>query len=98
MRSERRRSPGCAAAGETAGRSHGRLTSDHRSLRVRLLPITLEGEMPEDARGLRKPLSAPNFARSLCRWNCHAELLLNAPCGTVAEELSSAGDVIFTPR
>jgi len=55
-------------------RSHGRLTSDLRFWRVRLRPHPLwRARCLKTHAGLRRPLSAPNLARSLCRWNCHAE-------------------------
>ena len=54
-------------------RSHGRLASDC-FLRVRLLPHHSGGDHALKTHpGLRRPLSAPVLARSLCRWNCHAE-------------------------
>src|SRR5271168_4739240 len=56
-----------------AERSHGRLASDRRSLRVRLLPHLLwRRRCLKTHPGLRRPLSAPILARSLSRWNCRA--------------------------
>ena len=57
----------------SADRSHGRLASDRRSLRVRLLTHPLwRRRCLKTHPGLRRPLSAPILARSLSRWNCHA--------------------------
>src|SRR6266567_512201 len=55
-------------------RSHGRLASDRRSLRVRLLTDPLwRRRCLKTHPGPRRPLSAPILARFLSRWNCHAE-------------------------
>jgi hypothetical protein len=57
-----------------AERSHGRLASNLRSWRVRLLTHPLwRRRWLKTHPGLRRPLSAPILARSLYRWNCHAE-------------------------
>jgi hypothetical protein len=54
-------------------RSHGRLASDRRSLRVRLLTHPLwRRRCLKTHPGLRRPLFAPNLARFFSRWNCHA--------------------------